>query len=240
MSSMYQISSEAEATVKAALLLDPVFTAQFPGGRTPRGAMPFRYNPKDVKITGGTKWGESGGEGREDVPVQTFQSQDHRTLKFKIFVDHYELPSGDVTQEIDALHDWTVPRKRMGDTKAEAPWLRLQWGAKSYFRCYLDSYSITYTLFSRSGAPLRAEADITLKELRDPVKGTNPTSGGAGGERVHVVTLGDSLHSVAHRYYQQPRVWRALAAFNGIDDPLRLATGTAIELPEPSLLEDLL
>lgn len=235
------LPATSEATTKALLMLDPMFTAAFPSGRKPRPKLLFRYNPKDVKISGGTTWGESGSsEDSEDVPVEVFRSQNKRTLSFQLFVDQFELPSGDVEREINALHDWTVPRMNAAKNKSSAPWLRFQWGAKSFFRCYLDSYNITYSMFSRSGAPLRAEVDVKLNELRDPIKGTNPTSGGEGGERVHTVALGDSLHSVAYQYYSQPRAWRALAAFNGIDDPQRLPTGTVLELPDPVVLEELL
>ncbi len=230
----------AKGTTKAMLMVDPSFLSTFPVP-APISSLLFRYNPKDLKITGGTSWSAAGGsEDTEEIPVEVFSSQDPRTLSFTLFVDQFELPSGNVETELKALHDWTVPRLSVTGKKASAPWLRFQWGAKNYFRCYLDSYTITYTLFSRSGAPLRAEVAVKLKEHRDAAKGTNPTSGGEGGQRAHTVTLGDSLHSLAQRYYAQPRAWRALAAFNDIDDPQRLATGTVLQVPDPQLLEGLL
>ena len=42
---------------------------------------------------------------------------------------------------------------------------------------------------------------------------------------------GDSLHAVAFREYGDPNLWRGVAAFNGIDDPLRVAPGTRILVP---------
>ena len=49
--------------------------------------------------------------------------------------------------------------------------------------------------------------------------------------RIHVLVDGESLHSVAWAEYGQAKYWRALAAFNGIDDPLRIPSGTTILLP---------
>ena len=37
--------------------------------------------------------------------------------------------------------------------------------------------------------------------------------------------VGDTLASVAYAEYGDPTLWRPLAAFNGIDDPLRVPTG---------------
>ena len=61
----------------------------------------------------------------------------------------------------------------------------------------------------------------------------SPTSGSRPGIRIHTVTEGETLHSVAWAEYRQARYWRGLAAFNGIDDPLRLPSGTTLLLPSP-------
>ena len=42
---------------------------------------------------------------------------------------------------------------------------------------------------------------------------------------------GESLHSIAYAEYGLASYWRALAAFNGIDDPMRLRPGVRILLP---------
>jgi hypothetical protein len=55
-------------------------------------------------------------------------------------------------------------------------------------------------------------------------------SGAAGGESAHI-TEGERLDLVAYRYYAEPAYWRALAAANDIDDPLRLASGLVLRIP---------
>ena len=49
--------------------------------------------------------------------------------------------------------------------------------------------------------------------------------------RVHRTIVGDNLASIAYAEYGDPAHWRPLAAFNGIDDPLRLPSGRTILLP---------
>jgi hypothetical protein len=44
------------------------------------------------------------------------------------------------------------------------------------------------------------------------------------------------LASVAYAEYGDPNVWRPLAAFKEIDDPLRVPTGTMLLLPSPEEL----
>ncbi len=41
----------------------------------------------------------------------------------------------------------------------------------------------------------------------------------------------ESLYDVAYRYYGNPGLWRLIAAFNGIDDPLRIPPGTVLRIP---------
>src|SRR5258708_4637821 len=76
-----------------------------------------------------------------------------------------------------------------------------------------------------------ATANIALEEVPDEPKGTNPTSGSLAGRRTYVVGAGDSLHSVAFAEYGDPSLWRALAVFNGVDDPLRVTAGIRLLLP---------
>ena len=69
------------------------------------------------------------------------------------------------------------------------------------------------------------------RRTRRPIPGSNPTSGGISGRRVHTFSAGDTLHSVAYAEYGNPGLWRVLAEANGVDDPLRIAPGTALLIP---------
>ena len=61
-------------------------------------------------------------------------------------------------------------------------------------------------------------------DARRPAK-QNPTSGALACAPVHTVVAGDTLASIAYASTATRRMWRPLAAFNGIDDPLRLPPG---------------
>jgi nucleoid-associated protein YgaU len=109
-----------------------------------------------------------------------------------------------------------------------------EWGdnpAVTSFRGYVKQVQAKFLLFDGSGTPLRATANVTLEEVPIPPKKQNPTSGAIHGRRTHVVVSGDSLASIAWREYEDPTLWRGLAAFNDIDDPLRVRPGATILLP---------
>ena len=96
---------------------------------------------------------------------------------------------------------------------------------------YLESVNATYTLFRIDGTPIRATCRITLIEWSNPAHRQNPTSGGVPGMETHVLIDGETLHSVAWVRYGDPSYWRAIAAFNGIDDPLRVEPGVSLLIP---------
>ena len=80
--------------------------------------------------------------------------------------------------------------------------------------------------------PLRATLTITLREYKtlkeqlDQLQLSSPDR-----THVHVLQQGDSLASVSTLYYDQPALWREVAAANGIDDARRLSSGRFLRVP---------
>jgi nucleoid-associated protein YgaU len=64
----------------------------------------------------------------------------------------------------------------------------------------------------------------------------NPTSGGPAVRRSHRMIDGDTLASLAFAEYGDPTMWRAIAKYNRVDDPLRLPSGSVLVLPAPEEL----
>ncbi|HEY7461212.1 MAG TPA: hypothetical protein VIC59_04995, partial [Gemmatimonadota bacterium] len=100
------------------------------------------------------------------------------------------------------------------------------------FRCVLESVRQKFTLFSPEGVPLRATLTVSFREyktLNDQLEQLHLSS--PDRTHVHVLQEGDSLASVAHRYYEKPGQWRHIASWNAIDDPRRLDPGAFLEVP---------
>lgn len=77
-------------------------------------------------------------------------------------------------------------------------------------------------------------AMLTVPEERVHIHEVLGGPAGAGGGEAP----GERLEEIAQRYYGNPALWRLLAAFNGIFDPLRLTPGQLLRIPPLRLLTE--
>jgi nucleoid-associated protein YgaU len=122
------------------------------------------------------------------------------------------------------------------------PVLRFSWGIGGAlglgYKVTLEQVSISYGRFDPYGVPIFATVNLTMRDYTEPLPLTNPTSGGRPGRTKHMVTAGENVVGIAQRSYGSPNAWRALAEFNGMDDPLRVKPGKVLYLPGSAELEE--
>lgn len=195
----------------------------------------FRFNPKEYSISKSATWNRPTNKSAKSASKPEFGGVQPQSISMELFFDDWEDSKADLVKDIGQLLKWLKPTPDSINKKKPQPQiLQFRWGSNeslSKFKGFLKSVSVKYTMFKADGKPVRATANITLEEVPDDPEKTNPTSGSIAGRRTHVVTSGDSLHSIAYEEYGDPSLWRALAQFNGIDDPLRLAPGARLMLP---------
>ena len=152
-------------------------------------------------------------------------------------VDATDKRDDSVVKAVETLLSCCVAtQKSAGQKKATPPLVVLHWGTISSFPAFVTSVSAKFTLFNSDGTPIRAACSVSLEEMPGEQFRQNPTSGSHEVRRVHRTIAGDTLASVAYAEYGDPNAWRPLAAFNEIDDPLRVPTGTMLLLPSPEEL----
>ena len=195
----------------------------------------FRFNPKEYSIQKSATWNRPTNKSAKSSTKPEFGGAQPQSVSMELLFDDWENPDANLLDDVNTLLGWMMPtEKSISNGKPQPQVLKLQWGSNhllSDFKGFLKSVSVKYTMFKSDGKPVRATASIALEEVPDEPKGTNPTSGSLAGRRTYVVDGGDSLHSVSFAEYGDPGLWRALAAFNGIDDPLRVRPGTRLLLP---------
>lgn len=76
--------------------------------------------------------------------------------------------------------------------------------------------------------PMPGEIPADQIDVHEVVGGSSAGAVGAG--------TGERLDEIAFRFYRNPALWRVLARFNSLDDPLRLPTGLSLNVPPLSLL----
>ena len=76
--------------------------------------------------------------------------------------------------------------------------------------------------FAADGRPLRAKADISLKQWDDDEKHPlqNPPSHTDSLHSIHSVLPGQTLDRIASRFYGDPARWRLIAEHNDVENPL--------------------
>jgi Contractile injection system tube protein/LysM domain len=207
----------------------------------------FHFNPNEIGFSRTAEYNASTNQGQRHPTVQ-FKGTGPTELTLSLLFDAAERqPGHSVLPEIEQLLTWTQPAPH--ETRSpRPPRLKFSWGSlvigdSPAFIGVLKKVDVKYTLFTRDGLPIRANVTVLLAALPNetsppgsvPQSETghqNPTSGATSVSRTHVFAAGDSIQSLAFRYYADASLWRGLAQANGIDDPLRVTPGRTLCVPE--------
>ncbi|MGV9736064.1 CIS tube protein [Rhodococcus aetherivorans] len=224
-------SPPPEAQSHAELLL---YKAEKAVGGSKRGSslgtIAFQFNPKEITISKSAKWDRSPAKGTKKAGPPEYSGPEPCKLTLEMFFDATFKQDTDVAKCVDKLFSCCVPVDEK-DKKPMPPLVVLKWGGTTSFNAFVTQVSAKYTLFSASGKPIRAVCSVSLEEMPGETSRQNPSSGSVTHSRVHEVIEGDTLHLLAYREYGDPAMWRAVAAYNGIDDPTRLPPGRSLVLP---------
>jgi Contractile injection system tube protein len=207
-------------------------------------ALPCQFNPTTVRLSKHSTWTAHPARGAPNAPPPQFVGTGPEVLTAKLLFDGFDTLGGKSTtvqQAIAQLLKWTcVPPEDYGKKTPQPPTVTFSWGTDIMFKGFLSQVSAEYTMFSPAGSPLRATADISIQQVPDDPKATNPSSGGIAGRRSALLGDSDSLATVAYAEYGDPALWRAIAAANGIEDPARVPVGTRLLVPPRTQAERLI
>jgi nucleoid-associated protein YgaU len=95
------------------------------------------------------------------------------------------------------------------------------------------SLSVKYTLFDTRGRPVRATANLSLREHRSAsaqlaeMRLASPDL-----TNVSIVRAGDTLPAIAFREYGDAAQWRPIAEANALSNPLALTPGAQLVVPK--------
>jgi LysM repeat protein len=206
--------------------------------KTEKGSsVPCMFNPSELTISRSTTWG--GGEAKGgNAPELRFQGGQSGSLSMSLTFDT-TATGRDVstyTNRLLALMDvdQSLPGTDKQRNSGRPPWVRLHWGQLHSFQAIVERVQVRYTFFADNGMPLRAKAEVTLKQYKDDKKQPlqNPTSHTDAVHATHRVVAGETLDRIAARHYRDGSQWRVIAEANGVLDPLELAPGTLLAVPE--------
>ena len=115
------------------------------------------------------------------------------------------------------------------------PWVTFHWGTELHtFKAIVTNLAVSLTYFSNEGLPLRAAVEASFAQYEPDANWVrqNPTSGTPIPHRTHIVSPGETLDRISALYYGDSTRWRAIAGANGIRNPLDIAPGTVLSIPD--------
>lgn len=206
------------------------------------------YNPTQFELTKAVQLAEVGIPGL-DSPILQFVRGQAETMSLELFFDTTDFGTAGpgvvaVTELTDQfyqlvkinkhLHAPPVCRFVMGAGGFPGSYMDSHWTtqARDDFTCLVENVQQRFTLFSSDGIPLRAQLTVSLKEFKTldeqiaQIDFQSPDF-----TKTHVVAQGETLNAIAHRAYGESALWREIAEFNALDDPLALEPGAILTLP---------
>jgi nucleoid-associated protein YgaU len=202
-----------------------------------KDVIPFLFNPAELTITKAASWNAAENKGGNS-PQLRFSAGQPGTLTMSITLDTTDQGTA-VTEHTDKLLDLlrvdpALPGSDRNRNKARPPWVTFHWGPLHSFKAVVERLQIKFTYFAADGMPLRAKADLALKQFEDdavkPLQ--NPTSHTPSLQTVHRLVHGETLDRLAARHYADATRWRLIAEANNVVDPLTLTPGTLLIIPE--------
>lgn len=161
-----------------------------------------------------------------DSPVIQFVRGDSEILSVDLFFDTYTYNnSEDVRNYTDKISKFLQV-----DPDMHAPPLcSFQWG-NVIFTGVIEKIGKQFTMFERTGKPVRATVSISIRKYPSIEEQNKPTHSPDKTKRI-LVNQGDSLWQIAAREYGDPNKWRVIADANDIDKPWIIKAGLEIIVP---------
>lgn len=221
---------------------------------TPSGpALDVLFNPTEYTLAKSAQFAEVPIPGL-DSPLLQFVRGQTETLTVDLFFDTSD--AGGTGAEAESVTAKTDPFYQLIKIEAEShapPVVLFSWGGEAFpghrtyetlagqnrygFKGVVESVRQRFTFFSSTGLPLRATLSLTLKEyktLHEQIAELNLNS--PDRTKAHVVREGETITRIAEVAHDNGADWRAIALWNGIEDPLALEPGMVLEVPPLAMM----
>lgn len=195
------------------------------------------FNPEEYSLSKDNNFAQQAIPGLS-APILQFVNGNMQTLEMELLVDTYESnksnnrvlnqAGGDVrqlTKKITGLMD--IER-----TTHAPPIILFTWGSLS-FTCVLARVTQRFIMFMPNGLPVRARLSVTFNEFRNvDLEAKEIKRETADFTKFYSVAQGETISGIAGKVYGNPKVWRAIALRNRIENPRALATGMRLVIPQ--------
>lgn len=200
---------------------------------TPQDVFEAMFNPQSYSLRYANVFQESQGINTDGQKAKYSLSKPQK-LSVTLILDNtgavdygIEMPEGgrDIYKEVQRFLELTC---YMDGTIHEPKYLKVEWG-DLVFDCRLVSVDVKYTLFNRSGQPLRAELKTEFAGDLQPSKRVQKESSDL--THVSMVMSGDTLPLMVQKVYNNPSYYIQVARVNKLNNFRKLEIGKTLRFP---------
>ncbi len=213
-----------------------------------------QFNPSEYSITDGSAYLQRP-RNKEDEPVVNYTGNTLSTLNVRLhfncdefrtvesmqkkvegimdtvdslFSDEEEKPpkESEMVKTIRRITDLT----KIEGEKHQPPGCVFLWGSL-LFAGYVESVGVTYTMFEKSGKPLRAVVNLTMKGFDGGADKRKSPLSSPDRTKARKMTEDNSIWNLAEKEYGDVREWRRIADANDIMNPLDIPLGMVLKVP---------
>lgn len=194
------------------------------------------FNPESYSLTHQNKYDRRQGINTSGVELGYAFSRPKR-LKVKLIIDGTgvnvigagsEPASDKVHKDIEKFLKLTG---HMDGDIHQPRFLKLRWG-ELIFKCRLSSVQINYSLFNKSGIPLRAELDVVfIEDLETSTRSKQENKSSPDLTHSRMVKMGDQLPLMCEGIYGSSKYYLKVARINGLRNFRDLKPGQQLFFP---------
>ena len=227
---------------KAQLIeLDNKFKDKLSGGQT----VSVQFNPETLKVTFANALVQDGGKDNAAGNAGTqFVGKGTTKLALTLWFDVTAMidnPVDDVRKLTQKVIYFMTPKPNGKDKKKLIPAAtQFVWGS-FLFNGIVEGIEESLEFFAPDGKPLRAslsltiaQQDILVSKFGDSDNHAKPKT--PGQQPMTAAKAGDNLQKIAAKATGDALGWQAIAFANAIEDPLRLAAGSLIDVAKNSFI----
>jgi nucleoid-associated protein YgaU len=196
-----------------------------------------QYNPEEYSLNKDNNFAVQPIPGLES-PLLQYVNGNVRTLDMELFFDTWDsMTPADQKTDVRTFTDQVTGLMDIDPDLHAPPILRIRWMSLK-LQCVLVKATQKFIMFRPDGVPVRARMNVTFNEfLTAEEQATQTPLFSADLSKVHVVQQGETLSSIAYRFYQDSDAWRPLAISNDLDDPRALVPGQSLRVPALPFLD---
>ncbi len=194
------------------------------------------FNPEDYSVSRENNFAQVAVPGLS-APIIQFSHGNQQSLEMELFLDTYETHREGSRQIAGAGDDVRKHVRQITDlmniqpATHAPPVLLFTWGSLA-FTCVLARATQKFVLFLPDGTPVRARVQVSFSQYNNAeLEAKEIKRETADYSRFHLVRPGEKMFAIAAAAYGEPRLWRAIALRNGVEDPRALEVGQRLMIP---------